>query len=339
MANQCTAVGSYDDSSERNETLAEVSNGTTWTIEPTPESTSTDYRTLSGVSCTSATACTAVGYDSSSDAEGPLAEAWNGTDWAVQVVREPSGASGTSLSAVSCTSASACTAVGTYANMSGTTVPLIERWNGTVWAIQASSYPAGASYASLDGVSCPSLRYCVAVGIYGLSAQMTFGEEWNGTTWTMQSTFNYPGSQYNRLTGVSCASASACIAVGVAQDNGGYNVPVAEGWNGTDWTGEATFDGVQQDLEFDGVSCASASACIAVGDINDRTLEETWNGTSWRRRGTANHGADPSYLDGISCVAVSACTAVGIYTVPGSARTLAEVWNGTGWKRSNPLNQ
>jgi hypothetical protein len=85
---------------------------------------------LNGVSCSSATACIAVGSTST----GTLAERWNGMQWAVQPTPDVAGAS---LSSVSCSSATACTAVGdVLSSASGNRVTLAERWNGTTWAIQ-----------------------------------------------------------------------------------------------------------------------------------------------------------------------------------------------------------
>ena len=44
-------------------TLAEVWDGSTWTVQSTPNPTGATSGSLYGVSCTSATACTAVGTD------------------------------------------------------------------------------------------------------------------------------------------------------------------------------------------------------------------------------------------------------------------------------------
>jgi hypothetical protein len=44
-----------------------------------------------------------------------LAEAWNGTSWAIQGTQTPAGATYGMLDGVSCTAASACTAAG-YSN-------------------------------------------------------------------------------------------------------------------------------------------------------------------------------------------------------------------------------
>src|SRR5690348_10629694 len=53
------------------------------------------------------------------------------------------------LSAVSCTSGRACTAVGSHAaSLSGTGFTLAERWNGTRWRIQPTTLPTGAKSAT-----------------------------------------------------------------------------------------------------------------------------------------------------------------------------------------------
>ena len=65
---------------------------------------------LSRVSCTSVTACTAVGFAASTS--GTLIESWDGTTWSV--ASSPSKGSGSSLADVSCLPAATCTAVGAY---------------------------------------------------------------------------------------------------------------------------------------------------------------------------------------------------------------------------------
>ena len=68
---------------------------------------------LLGVSCTSPTACTAVGYNQKpgSFTEHRLAEAWNGTSWSLEHPPAPGGAHRI-LGEVSCVPAGGCTAVG-----------------------------------------------------------------------------------------------------------------------------------------------------------------------------------------------------------------------------------
>jgi hypothetical protein len=81
------------------------------------------------------------------------------------------------------------------------------------------------------------------------------------------------------------------------------------------------------------VSCASATACTAVGDYNNGTtgvtLAERWNGSTWSIQPTPNPaGAPVSLLNGVSCASATACTAVGGYNNGTAGVTLAERWNG-----------
>jgi hypothetical protein len=292
---------------------------------------------FSAVSCTSASACTAVGSsENSTGAEVMLAERWNGTAWAIQHIPSPRGAETSALDAVSCTSASACTAAGTYAASTGTDLTLAERWNGTAWAIQHIPNPRGAAYTNLVGVSCASASVCTAIGDYRTSTgiDLTLAERWNGTAWTIQHTLNPGGAKGSELYGVSCTSAAACTAAGSYQTSTGQ-VTLAERWNGTAWAIQHTPDqnGALNGF-LDAVSCTSASACIATGSYDQGTLAERWNGTAWAIQHTPNP-PDAAYsdLDGVSCTSVSACTATGYYTFgpPGPLPTLAERWNGTAW--------
>ena len=75
-----------------------------------------------------ATVCTAVGL-------GTLAEHWNGTSRTIQSIRTRPGVPVASL--VSCTSAMACTAVGsgTTRTVAANDVTLAEYWNGTTWGV------------------------------------------------------------------------------------------------------------------------------------------------------------------------------------------------------------
>ena len=79
---------------------------------------------------TSATACKAVGYYSNtSGTNAAAAENWNGTVWRIQPTPTPAGTMDSYLNGVSCTSVTACTAVGYYENASGTEVTLAERYS------------------------------------------------------------------------------------------------------------------------------------------------------------------------------------------------------------------
>jgi len=296
-ATACTAVGEYVNSAGHYETLAEVWNGTSWAIQTTPNPTGVKGAFLFGVSCKSAAACTAVGdYENKGGSYAPLAEAWDGTSWAIQATANPAGAESTYLSDVSCTSADACVAIGDYEESGGEYMTLAEVWNGTIWAIQTTPNPTGAIGTSLSGVSCKSAAACTAVGDYENSAGsfLTFAEVWNGTSWALQSAPSPTGATGTFLSQVSCPSATACTAAGAYENSAGSYLTLAEVWNGTSWAIQATPNptGVKGTF-LSGVSCKSAAACTAVGDDENSAgsyapLAEAWNGTSWAIETTPN---------------------------------------------------
>jgi hypothetical protein len=78
-ASSCTAVGQYQSSNVTTfgapETLAEVWDGTTWTIATTPDPSSTQNQ-LNSVSCGASQVCAAVGlYSNPGDVAATLIEA------------------------------------------------------------------------------------------------------------------------------------------------------------------------------------------------------------------------------------------------------------------------
>ena len=338
-ASACTAVGSdYINGTGLRVPLVERWNGTRWAIQASPNLPAGSDSFLSGVSCVSARACTAVGDYGAAHSMG-LVERWNGRSWAIQTTPNPPAApefTGGFLSGVSCVSASACTAVGSYYNRAGRLLTFAERWDGTDWAIQPTPNPPSAEFGSASGVSCGSASACTAVGddlLYGAGRRVTFAERWDGARWAIQPTPNLPGSD-SGLFGVSCVSAHACTAVG--HKGGADHVPLVERWNGTRWAIQATpTPDVHSGNELRGVSCPSATACTAVGDYNgaahSMTLAERWDGTRWAIQPTPTpdvHFGNELY--GVSCPSVTACTAVGpglieSWTAPSDKFTVSHI--------------
>jgi len=212
----CTAVGNYGTAAGRVLAVAERWNGARWVIQPTPRPAGATSAQFSGVSCSAARVCTAVGYYTGTGGARPLAEAWNGTNWHIRAVPLPRRAPGGILAAVSCTSPRACTATG--ANFSATRPTLAERWNGTRWRVQLTPNPAnsGASrqQPELNGVSCASATACTASGAYAPGGQSAyFLEAWNGRRWRLVTAPLPAGFVAGALNGMSCVPAR-CTAVG-----------------------------------------------------------------------------------------------------------------------------
>jgi hypothetical protein len=334
----CTAVGSYTNSGEATLSLAEHWNGTSWAPQSTADPTDAGGDDLSGVSCTASTACTAVGEADGSNGQLVLAERWNGTSWVIQPTPDPAGAQGSQLLAVSCSSATACTAVGSDRDSGFTGHTLAERWNGTAWTLQTTPDPAGAPRV-LAAVACASTSACTAAGSFGEAITSTLAEHWNGASWAIQPTPNPTGEFNNLLSGISCSASTACTAVGQYTTSASATQTLAERWDGASWALQSTATPAGAiGSQLLGVSCPAAAACSAVGfwQRSDRTspaLVEQWNGTRWAIEPTpAASGESTRVLTAVSCSAPAACTAVGYQFGSGDpVAPLAERWNGTSW--------
>ena len=302
--------------------------GAGWSITPSPNP-KVPTGQLFWESCTAASSCMAVGtYVKASGVTVTLAEHWDGSTWRIEPTPNPRGAVVSSLFGVSCTGSSACTAVGNSAGRAGSSQPLAERWDGTRWTIQPTPNPS-QSGGFLNGVACPSLSACTAVGS---SNAGTLAERWDGTAWRIQPTPNPPqGAGF--LSGVACPSASACTAVGASNAFTPSARTLAERWDGTSWRIQPTPNPPQGGGNLNGVACPSASACTAVGASNAGTLAERWNGARWAIQPTPNPaGAQFAFLNTAACPSASACTATGAYVnSAGTVQTLAERWNGARW--------
>jgi hypothetical protein len=90
-----------------------------------------------------------------------------------------------------------------------------------------------------------------------------------------------------------------------------------------------------------GVSCKSATSCVAVGAYTQNTssgstapLAETWNGRKWTEaRLPAPKGNLFTALDAVSCVSPVSCVATGVSTTDLVGSALIESWNGKSWSR------
>jgi hypothetical protein len=283
----CVAVGTWykHRDSEGGVTLAERWNGSRWALQPTPAPAGLHDGLLDGVSCTSASSCTATAVytDRSRNTESRV-ERWNGTRWSIQRIQSPVGAHGATgsafLTGVSCVSGPACIAVGIgFVPPPVPSVTLAERWNGSRWSIQHTPSPSPTLGANFSGVSCTGMRACWAVGGNTVPSnspssppsQATLAERWNGRRWTIVHTPNpsLPGGA--SLDAVSCRSSSACTAVGAGPSG---LAPIAESWNGQRWSIQDTPTLPGASNGFFGVSCNWPTLCIAVGVHGGQPLVE-----------------------------------------------------------------
>jgi hypothetical protein len=273
-AQACIAVGSYDKDSADTPTvpLAERWDGSSWSILETPSPTDVPGGTavsyLNDVACTSSSACTAVGYYTTSGGTFGLIERWNGGDWSIQP--NPGGVDNNQLHGVSCTGEQECLAVGS-AGDSGDAFS--ERWDGSSWEALATP-TSGSSGSTLMDVSCVTSSACTAVGesVGGNLVRSALAERWDGRAWAILET---PDSLGRRLVGVSCPAVNTCTAVGESnptEDPNRAPATLAERWNGSQWAVHPTPRPADYPFSlFTGVSCATPATCEAVGQATNLT--------------------------------------------------------------------
>jgi hypothetical protein len=195
----------------------------------------------------------------------------------------------------------------------------------TTWTFQTA--PAYGNTNQLGSVSCPASSFCVAP-FSAVHGGYDTVDMWNGTAWSAV-TVEPTGEQYIAATAVSCASATNCVLTGENPDN---NTPLAATWNGTGWTTAVALPDPSDAVgTLEGVSCTSATACMAV---SSSFATEQLTGGSWQEQtAPMPSGATDGELTGVSCVSADACTAVGYYieSSDGPVLPVAEFWNGSAW--------
>jgi hypothetical protein len=241
------------------------------------------------------------------------------------------------LNAVSCPSASACTAVGSTADTTGPSQTLIENWTGTTWTVTASPNPQFPQ-DFLASVSCSSATWCAAAGYYNDASSLahTLIETSTGKTWSIVTSPNQ-GTGANFLTGVSCVQPTFCMAVGYSDTPTSIERTLIESWDGRRWTVMPNPTQGTGSNVLNSVTCLSTQLCVAAGFADNggglpQTLIEEWNGTAWTIAKSPNVGSGSNILSGVSCVPANLCVAVG-HLIPsgGIEQALIETWNGTTW--------
>jgi hypothetical protein len=303
-AGNCSAVGSYTDSSGHSQGLLLSETSGTWAtgVEASlPANAGTNPNVIvNSVSCVSAGNCTAVGaYDDTSGGtllqdQGLLLSETSGT-WAAGVEASLPAGVGTTpyvyLDSVSCASAGNCTAVGfvqdSYDADSSLTYHglLLSETSGTWVAAVEPSLPAGACAsascgAGLASVSCGSAGSCTAVGSYidssGQSQGLLLFSETSGT-WATGVEPSLPanaGTNPKVGVSVSCAAPGDCTAVGSYTESSGQSQGLVLSETSGTWAAgvEASLPanaGTNANAGLDSVSCASAGNCTAVGYYTD----------------------------------------------------------------------
>jgi hypothetical protein len=267
------------------------------------------------VSCWAPSDCVATGIsdDSSGNIYGELLTDSGGSWTAIQAPLPANAAEFSLIDGfkVSCPAAFQCVAAGNYTDTSGAVQGLLLTDSGGSWTAQEAPLPIASAnpQVNMGGVSCWAAEQCIATGAYFPDQSGGYEVMWtdSGGTWQVA---NADGG-----TEVSCWAPSQCMIAG-------------DGFT-TDLGGSLTNVDIPQPsspyayLVLTGLSCQSATQCIAVGIYKDPAgnlagLVWTDSGGTWtvaqepEPAGVSAAGPDAE-LSGVSCWAASQCLAVGAY--------------------------
>ena len=183
--------------------------------------------------------------------------------------------------------------------------------------------PAGAPSGHLDGISCVSTTFCIAIGEATPNNMVSY--LFNGTSWSLQATLSNDSSAA-ASAGVDCLSTTFCLAVFL---NG-------ETWkfDGSTWTSQPTAPaGTSAGWDsLPTVECLSSTLCLMV---NHQANIYRFNGQSWNiSPGSSTNGL----WTGLSCTSVQFCVAAAD-TSAAPTPTVIGNYNGSSWSLLNPFPQ
>ncbi|HET7018328.1 MAG TPA: hypothetical protein VFI65_30700 [Streptosporangiaceae bacterium] len=345
-------------------------------IPPDPwavSAASSDFSELTGVFCTSAADCWAVGDQGTSTVRLNQVLHLTGKKWSAVPVRSPGGTKDgamSELTAVRCPSAGDCWAVGFYRSPGSARLAEMLRWNGKKWRIVSIPEPGGTrrdEFTFLADISCTSAASCLAVGFYGKQGKTEIGAtrnlvlRWDGQNWSQVHTPNPAGmkqSQFNALASVRCASPSDCWAAGEdGKDTARELISLNEmlHWNGKSWMNVAVPNPARAangtDRAINSLSCTASTNCWAAGISGsfrtDRQFNSVlhWTGRKWFKvavpNPTGSGDAATNVLNGINCVSARDCWAVGFDGIEvGGNPQFSEIlhWDGATWSAAKIPN-
>jgi Fibronectin type III domain len=296
------------------------------------------------VSCSSAGNCGLVGdySDSLRHIQGFVANevnfVWGSAESIPGLVDLNTGGAVSDYSFISCTSATACTAGGTYKDSSGNPFSfVVDEASGTWGTAQtlplSDTLPTGAS-SQLNDLKCTSPGDCVAVGSYlDVNGVQSYVAAESSGTWS--GAVEVPGSGQLNVTDLggaadlACPAAGECALVGIYSDASKHIQAYADSESSGTWGTAVALPGLAT-LNVGGLagpealSCSSVGSCATGGTyLLSSTAAEPWVASevsgSWQSaielpgNDLVNTG-NAATVTSVACPADGQCEAVGTYT-------------------------
>jgi hypothetical protein len=253
---------------------------------------------------------------------------------------------GPELEGVTCVTATDCWAVGDAEPASDVDQTVVEHDTGTGWEPVSSpnAGPSGSDNA-LDAVACPVAGDCWAVGsTYDTASDTvnTLTEQDIDGVWSVVASPDATSTVDDWLNSIACPTTQLCWAVGTSNGGSGYQTLVLEYTPAGGWQLVTSPDVGTGTNGLNGVACAGASECWAVGAYEvsttgpGDTLIEEDTGSGWAVVSSPSPGgsgtAASSDLFAASCASAGDCWAVGDdNTGTGNDQTLVEQYADGTW--------
>lgn len=285
-AGNCTAVGSYRDSSGNYQPFAATQTAGTWgqATELPGAAARNVFPYDLWVSCTAPGTCTATGGGTTTFVARESSGTWSDAHLVPGLAALNTGGQARPLS-LSCPSAGNCAIAGYYSDAGGQQGFVAGEHNGTWKAIAVPGLAAlnASGFADVNSVSCPSAGNCIAGGFYDptKSSSQAFAVTESAGVWGSAAVV--PGTAslnkgFAMVNSVSCASKGNCAIVGsyysgltartqrpfVASEAGGALQPAKK------LPGIGVLNPVDAQSTALAVSCARGGTC-ALGGFYDTT--------------------------------------------------------------------
>lgn len=216
--------------------------GSRWTIMPflgpqdqaTVEGHRPGLADVAAVSPTDAWAVGTMDVDLGGNGHGVFIEHWDGSTWSVVPNPASDPSLGGRLDTLKVISPDDVYAVGRQRDSNGTTIPLVEHWDGKAWNIVP--VPAAGSFSALTAISASSPNDIWVAGDQlrpgTTNIAAPFIEHWDGTSWQVASLPDL-GANGARATGIYAASPTDVWVTNLTplQEPGEFLH-----WDGTNWT-------------------------------------------------------------------------------------------------------
>jgi hypothetical protein len=246
------------------------------------------------------------------------------------------------LQSVSCPTSSFCIAVGTrqYTDPKASAyseLPLVERFNGSRWTMEPLQSPDSAPQVGrlpedqLTDVSCPTVRFCMAVGSFArLSTSTGLGtgvsgalvEIFKGRKWrTVELRASSKSNTNAYLEAVSCQQSRSCFVVGTAESPQVLQTLISYKYELGVFTSEPFGGAGKSSVDsLSHIYCSNMDHCLAVGTSSfgtfgsSQALAAVFAGHSWELENpltAQQQAAGVSDLADASCLSDGRCVTIG----------------------------